>query len=230
MQLVAFSVTERQTPHKKNIYSRICLVLLALLWFQSQPTIAIPKAPSRSPKTLIRMAALPPDPRVKGNPQYNQEAVIAAVTDFYQFLTKMPYIDASEVLYPPTGGWPNINEENFAALGKSKKVIQLLKHLPYIKMAGHEYVVAPDTHPCDYRGKTFQSGLTKESAGFYIPVGCDFPPWVVPLTYGKRDGSYLMLDTTDGKFRANADHVSRRPLALGVTGSSKRPVPDFWVA
>jgi hypothetical protein len=26
-----------------------------------------------------------------------------------------------------------------------------------------------------------------------------FPEWVVPLTYGKVNGQYIMLDTTDGK-------------------------------
>ena len=33
----------------------------------------------------------------------------------------------------------------------------------------------------------------------------EFPSWVVPLTYGKNHGDYLMLDTTDGEFYAEGE-------------------------
>jgi hypothetical protein len=145
--------------------------------------------------------SLPPDPRVGATSQYDREEVIAVVTEFYQFLAKLPYIEPADVLFPPASGWSNINHQNFAGLGKSEEVIELLKRLPYIDMSGHEYLIAPNTYPCDYRREPFQSPVTTKSTGWYVPIGSEFPPWVVPLTYGKRDGTYLMLDTTDGKFR-----------------------------
>lgn len=144
---------------------------------------------------------------------YDRDAIIAAVTDFYQFLARLPYIEPAEVLYPPPssgsdgslpGSWPHITSETFGALGKSAEVIALLQRLPYIRMDGEqEYVVAPETFPCDYRRDYFRApALTAEGDGggpWDVPGGFEFPSWVVPLTYGKNHGDYLMLDTTDGE-------------------------------
>jgi hypothetical protein len=38
---------------------------------------------------------------------YSREATIAAVTDYYTFLTRM-YLNKSDITYPPSGGWPSI--------------------------------------------------------------------------------------------------------------------------
>ncbi|MCJ1269695.1 hypothetical protein MMC22_009587 [Lobaria immixta] len=144
----------------------------------------------------------PADPQLGEISKYDREAVIAAVTDFYHFLAQLPYIEPADILHPPLeGGWPNITTENFACLGKSDEVIALLKCLPYIRMDGHhEYVVAPETFPCDYRRDYFQTPSFAEgrTAPWDVPVGLKFPSWVIPLTYGKNHGDYLMFDTTDG--------------------------------
>lgn len=144
---------------------------------------------------------------------YDREAIIAVVADFYQFLAKLPYIESADILYPPEGGWPNITQENFACLGKNEEVIELLKLLPYIRMDGsHEYLVAPETSPCDYRRDYFQSPSFAEGRGPWdVPVGFEFPPWVIPLTYGKNHGDYLMLDTTDGEFYHKMNIYHMRP-------------------
>jgi hypothetical protein len=136
---------------------------------------------------------------------YNREEIVATLRDFYEFLSKLPWLESGDILYPPESGWPNITKENFAFLGKNEEVIALLRHLPYIRMDGKgQYVVAYNTFPCDYRRDYFQSpafekGLTPweipETGGRF-----EFPSWVVPLTYGKNHGDYLMLDTTDGGF------------------------------
>lgn len=143
------------------------------------------------------------DARFNGTATYDQDQVVAAVTEFYKFLTDMPYIAPADVLLPPPEGWSNINKDRFAALGKDDNVIELLAHLPYINMSGPEFMVAPYTYPIDYRGDKFQSALDKgvENAklnGWYIPSFHEFPSWVVPLTTGIIHGDYLMLDTSDG--------------------------------
>ncbi|KAK3303764.1 uncharacterized protein B0T15DRAFT_569234 [Chaetomium strumarium] len=66
---------------------------------------------------------------------YSRETTIAAVADFYTFLTKM-YLDESQVAYPPAGGWPEIVNADPAVLrsfGKSDEVLALLARLPYIQ-------------------------------------------------------------------------------------------------
>jgi hypothetical protein len=133
-------------------------------------------------------------------PAYDQQEIITGLTDFYSFLSNLPYIEPSAVLTPPSTGWPNITRQNFCRLGKNGEVINLLKHLPYIDSTGHQYVIAPETQPTDYRGEEFQHDVTKESIGRCTPLGdVEFPEWVINLTHGSRDGTYVMLDTTDGR-------------------------------
>jgi hypothetical protein len=88
-------------------------------------------------------------------PAYHQQEIVAGLTD--------PYIDSSAVLTPPSTGWHNITRDQFSELGKNDEVVDLLKHLPYIDLTGHQYVIAPDTYPTDYRGEGFQHDVTKES-------------------------------------------------------------------
>lgn len=63
--------------------------------------------------------------------EYSQEVTVAAVTDFYAFLTKM-YLPESAVVHPPPGGWPTLASD-LRDLGKSDEVLSLLSHLPYIR-------------------------------------------------------------------------------------------------
>ncbi len=66
--------------------------------------------------------------------KYSRETAIAAVTDFYRFLTRM-YLNESHVIYPPAGGWPAIVNADPAALqclGKSDEALALMAHLPYV--------------------------------------------------------------------------------------------------
>lgn len=60
---------------------------------------------------------------------YNRDEVVAAITEYYTFLTHL-HFDPSELKTPPSTGWPQITSSRFAFLGKSDKVIDLLKHLP----------------------------------------------------------------------------------------------------
>lgn len=63
--------------------------------------------------------------------EYSQDATVAAVTDFYTFLTKM-YLPESAVVHPPPGGWPTLASD-LRGLGKSEEVLSLLSHLPYVR-------------------------------------------------------------------------------------------------
>jgi hypothetical protein len=132
-----------------------------------------------------------------------QTEVVTALRDFYDFLAKLPWLEPDDVLEPPEQGWPNINTDNFGAFHKNNAVIDLLKHLPYIRMDGpsNEYTLVWSTHPCDYRRDYFQT-VGPSIDCWEIPDTTErefaFPEWVIPLTYGKVHGQYIMLDTTDG--------------------------------
>jgi hypothetical protein len=136
-----------------------------------------------------------------------QTEVATALRDFYSFLSLLPWLDPSDILEPPASGWPNINNDNFAPLHKTKVVVELLKHLPYLNMdqCFEKYPFLWSTYACDYRRSYFQPGKLKEGIDCWeIPNtqyrDFDFPEWVVPLTFGKLNGVYVMLDTSDGTY------------------------------
>jgi hypothetical protein len=49
---------------------------------------------------------------------YSGDACIEAIHDYYQFLTKV-YLNESDVVKPPEGGWPSIAAEALDGLKKS---------------------------------------------------------------------------------------------------------------
>lgn len=109
--------------------------------------------------------------------------------DYYQFLTKMPFLEPSDILYPPPEGWPQITKERLAK--KSDEVIELLRHLPYVDSRREVWQIMPDSRPCDYVNKHPKDYKP------YTPGDFEFPPWVINLTFGGRYGKSL-FDTTDG--------------------------------
>jgi len=86
---------------------------------------------------------------------YSRQDTIAAVTEFYEFLKKL-YLNDSDVIYPPPGGWPSITNADptvLELLGKSDEVLALIAHLPYIRLYegwddGPEAM--PDCHFADW--------------------------------------------------------------------------------
>ncbi|KAK8106509.1 hypothetical protein PG999_009868 [Apiospora kogelbergensis] len=139
---------------------------------------------------------------------YSEAACIAAVSGFYEFLTKI-YLDDSAVIYPPEGGWPSIVQADpgvLSSLGKSDKVISLLAHLPYIKSTGgiddNTQAVA-DCPFADWNdfftgaapGESMEScRIVTEGFAFYEVA----PPHVIGLTASHRDAFVMVLDTELG--------------------------------
>ncbi|KAK3333067.1 hypothetical protein B0T19DRAFT_439866 [Cercophora scortea] len=147
------------------------------------------------------MSNPPPPPPPATNSSYNQEEVIATLTSFYKFLLTLPWPTPPTLLFPPSDGWAHITPENFAWLNKNDTVLSLLRHLPYIRQENYnEVVVDFETYPADYRRAYFLTpyDLARDGNPYEVPGRVSFPPWVVPLTYGKGKGKFWMLDTSDG--------------------------------
>jgi hypothetical protein len=139
---------------------------------------------------------------------YSREATIAAITDYYTFLTRM-YLKESHIVYPPAGGWPDIVNADPTALqclGKSDEVLALLAHLPYIRhpVYGHSddnAEVAPCHTMADWTD--FIARLTPDAAEtFRVITEGDLaytginPPHVVGLTRNQDEA--WVLDTELG--------------------------------
>ncbi len=66
---------------------------------------------------------------------YNRDAVAQGVTHYYELLEKLAYIEESEILRPPPTGWTDeqLQMKMLVAAGRSDKVIDLVRHLPYLR-------------------------------------------------------------------------------------------------
>ncbi|KAF6832392.1 alpha/beta hydrolase fold protein [Colletotrichum plurivorum] len=139
------------------------------------------------------------------NCTYNRDDVVAGLTQYYLALTRMAYIPASYVDFPPAGGWTDADLDVGAlrALRRSETVIDLLRHLPYARPM-HDgprpgpWNMAPRSRAVRYlhSGGDFAQWSDRGDAGLLelaalplseTPAGpMDLPPDAVALTFGER--------------------------------------------
>jgi hypothetical protein len=141
---------------------------------------------------------------------YSREATIAAITNFYTFLTRM-YMNESQVIYPPAEGWPSIVNADPAKLqdlGKSDEVLSLLAHLPYIRCPGdwnHDADVVPWNSFQDWSSllKELDGGAGEGEALRERTEGQPLASLPLPHTFGLThithvDAPIIILDTELG--------------------------------
>ncbi|KAM0273993.1 hypothetical protein ACHAQH_008050 [Verticillium albo-atrum] len=81
---------------------------------------------------------IPPVPPPQ-SPTSIRDSLVEGLTRYYTLLTRAAYLPAEAVEYPPPGGWqpPVFPEEKLRALRYDDRVIDLLRHLPYIREEGN---------------------------------------------------------------------------------------------
>jgi len=89
---------------------------------------------------------------------YDRDQVIAAVTDYYEFLTRL-HMEPKDIRRPPPEGWSTITPERMAPIKKNSTVVELMKHLPYVQNDDNfTPIVVWILSGCnDYTGWDFQS-------------------------------------------------------------------------
>jgi len=140
---------------------------------------------------------------------YSRSDTIAAIGDFYKFLTEV-YLKDLRVIHPPTEGWPSIVDADptlLESFGKSDEVMSLLAHLPYIHSPGNskEQQVGPNCVFADWQRLLAQpsSGWSTGDELRIITEGPEFTKFAtsshaVGLTYGSRETPVMVLDTRLG--------------------------------
>ncbi|OAQ60118.1 hypothetical protein VFPPC_14785 [Pochonia chlamydosporia 170] len=134
---------------------------------------------------------------------YSEEVTIAAVRDYYDYLARM-YMDDTWVKEPPEEGWPAITVDYMRELGKSDKVISLLKHLPYLACTTQHYEALEAVPYCAFADwpmmtKWYPSGPRSKSAKALTEGMSDHvPPHVVGLVDDSEDRAVFLLDTELG--------------------------------
>lgn len=108
---------------------------------------------------------------------YDRDQVIAAVTDYYNFLTRL-HLDSEDIRRPPPEGWSQISEKRLSPLNKSEEVISLLKHLPYVQNDENfsPFLVWTLSGCNDYTGWDFQKAIEGGSTSSMMPEDIETAP------------------------------------------------------
>ncbi|KAI0116544.1 hypothetical protein GGR51DRAFT_555568 [Nemania sp. FL0031] len=115
---------------------------------------------------------------------YSKNETIKSIQNFYQEILRHPYLNEDVLVTPPANGWDLINTP-----GKNETVIDLLRHLPYLR-SGNQYrrlLIHWETIPiCYYDNASFQEIYALPSHCVYLTHSVD------------REGLNLILDTVEG--------------------------------
>ncbi|KAI2472750.1 hypothetical protein F4781DRAFT_428164 [Annulohypoxylon bovei var. microspora] len=124
---------------------------------------------------------------------YSRTDIIAAIHEFYTAIIKLPYIDTDALVLPPEEGWPGVREDELRKRGKTDGVIELLRHLSYLRNPDWKgkWMLSPDTLEIAYcDGEVYSELMDKLQ-----PT----PPHCIWLTkHDSRDGVDVLLDTHTG--------------------------------
>lgn len=140
---------------------------------------------------------------------YDRDEIVQAVTSSYQFLSTL-HIPSSAIRYPPLDGWPDVDGRTYGWLNKNDRVIDLMRHLPYLSR-DHlgSYQIYMNTGAIDYNGEHVQRSM-RFAAEHDVEVDLldiepplDYtyiPPHVLSLaseTSG-ANGYFFLIDTDRG--------------------------------
>jgi hypothetical protein len=133
---------------------------------------------------------------------YSRERTVKAIRSYYAFLAaKLGAIRPQCIIEPPVGGWRNITTTSLAHLEKTDEVIELLRHLPYIKgdsKGQWNSKIAFETYALRYGGADAMPS-NGTASDMWPPGAGEIPAHVAVLTMGARYGSWLLLDTVEGQ-------------------------------
>jgi len=134
---------------------------------------------------------------VTTEPTYSCDEAVSEISSFYEFLVKL-FLPEDAVIYPPAGGWTEINPANIRP-PINDTVFNLLRHLPYIRQEDDDdpWFVYPATVAINYTGEEYKKNRPSEPGN--TTELTSLPPHVAQLAYSKgRDGFYMFLDTKRG--------------------------------
>lgn len=139
---------------------------------------------------------------------YNRDVVVNCIKRHYELLVRAAYLDPNVIRQPPAEGWGDdkLDVDLLRALKRSEKVIDLLRHLPYIDLnLAEDCEVYVYTTPISYlRGEGYSedsSPKSRAAQGFaslgLMPADADWPAGMISLTRGQV-ATWWIIDTEKG--------------------------------
>ncbi|KAK1974437.1 hypothetical protein LZ30DRAFT_670260 [Colletotrichum cereale] len=166
---------------------------------------------------------------------YDRDAIVASIKRYYELLSKMVSIRPEHIAYPPEGGWGDdiIPLEKLQRLGFNDRMIDLVRHLPYITSYRP---IFPSTQTINY----FQNSFTEPDEDYQLEdpnlVGLwplpeeRIPQGIVPLSQplkGDTLGTWWLFDTNTGELTVHEAYISRPAdeIPEDEQWRTARPVP-----
>ncbi|KAF2963741.1 hypothetical protein GQX73_g9832 [Xylaria multiplex] len=141
---------------------------------------------------------------------YDRDAIARRLTEYYELLVGMAYLDPSVIQRPPPQGWSDdqLAVDVLRKMNRSDEAIDLLRHIPYIRQdpKDEKWEIYPETRPISYlrdgwllRGKTAESCAGKRLHHLnMMPFDAEYPAGMISLTFG-RDATFWVVDTDAGQ-------------------------------
>lgn len=141
---------------------------------------------------------------------YDRDVVVRCIKRHYELLVKAAYLDSAEIRYPPNGGWSDeqLAVDILRVFGRSEEVIDLLRHLPYVKQLDGDSKdeIYFGTRHLSYLRDTwpFKSLAVEECQGMNLfdkllmPTPENWPASYIALTQDIY-GTWWVIDTAKGQ-------------------------------
>ncbi|KAK5949027.1 hypothetical protein OHC33_009948 [Knufia fluminis] len=155
------------------------------------------------------------------------DRIIISIDDFIIFLQDL-YLPTDAILVPPEGGWPDITKETWSSFGKSDEVIEVLRHLTYVKpyrtSDPYEFITGGGLY--DFRNPNRVKEATRGD-GRFIAFMTEIPdrpapPYVVGIVRGSGSCPVRLLDCRNGLVYGEGTHEG------GWSEGVRRPVEDYF--
>ena len=132
-----------------------------------------------------------------------RDRIVTSFHDFCIFMRDL-WVANDAILVPPGGGWSSITTELFAKLNKNEKVVDILKHMTYVRNGGNEsrYEILPLTALVDWRAGWFLKHLEEDDPEYVRVLSEDseipLPGDVIGISTGGKYCNVLLLDCRFG--------------------------------
>lgn len=180
----------------------------------------------------------------------HREAIVAALTSYYDLLTQFPYLSVEKVQHAPPNGWDLKTAADLYSAGvKSAAVVDVLNHIPYLIATKLE--VNYETWAIDWRSdnvrQAFDPNERRERMDWLKklpllqqsnlePMFQTLPSSVISLTRGSNYGRWLLLDVDTGLVvdysllggPSNKCTDEENQAGLGWTKFEAKPVTEFF--
>ncbi|TEA19039.1 hypothetical protein C8034_v009466 [Colletotrichum sidae] len=173
---------------------------------------------------------------------YSRDTVVNCLNRHYDLLVRMGYMDEAVIQRPPAAGWSDaeLRVDALRAMGRSETVVDLLRHVPYLREneTADPVEVFTETFPLRYLrdGRWFGDASVEDFGSTplldlgFAPFDGEVPPDMVSLTHAD-EGVWWVVDTSEGciyPYGSDVDHAHGVPEGQPWRAVEAVPIQTYF--